>query len=190
MLLVESRRSLVSPFESLARIKTIHAEQQTVNVAMLTLKEERKPLADPLEFVKQQLGEADEGKFQKQQLEETAVRFAQTKRQYLDDLLNDYNRYRGLLEIQEVSRNELVAQIAENRKYIDEKALWVRNTNRISMADFNASINGVRAFFDPPGWSALGEDLVNRVASKPHEMALGACGLMVIVLMSRRLTKK
>ncbi len=190
MALVESRRRLESPFESLARIKAIRSERKTVNVAVLTLEEEREPLVDPVEFIKQQIGQGGNANFEQEKLSVAAVRFAETKLQYLDGLLNDYRQYRGLLEELEVSRNDLVAQIAENRKYIDEMALWVRNTAPISIKDVRTSVAGLRAFFEPEDWLAMGNVLRQRVTSKPHETALGACGLMVVVLMTRRLKQK
>ena len=186
MMLVESRRRLAMPFESLARIKEIQAELQTINVALLTLDAEREPLADPADFVEEQIKSKSRTVFD-ENLTSMAVKFAQTKRQYLDGLLNDYNQYRGKLTNLEVKRRELVNQIEVNRAFIDEQALWVRNADPVSMSDFQNSGEAFGAFFDTAEWSAIGGELTARSKSKPHEAALGLCGFIILGLIARRL---
>ena len=161
MLLVESRRNLEHPYESAARIREIQTELQVVNVAVLALEEERKPLSDPLEFVKQQIGDDWEALISdpKKDIKKMAVKFAQTKRQYLDDLLNDYNQYRGLLGELTVQRKELLRQIQTNKNYIDEQALWVRNTEPVAVNDFQNSLEGLQRFFSPESWGEIWANL-------------------------------
>ena len=191
MLLVESRRNLEHPYESAARIREIQTELQVVNVAVLALEEERKPLSDPLEFVKQQIGDDWEALISdpKKDIKKMAVKFAQTKRQYLDDLLNDYNQYRGLLGELTVQRKELLGQIQTNKNYIDEQALWVRNTEPVAVNDFQNSLEGLQRFFSPESWGEIWANLRRRMRSRPHESGLGFCGIVMVALMTRRLKK-
>ena len=187
MLLVESRRSLASPFESQSRIKEIQAGQQTINVATLTLEEERKSLSDPAEFVANELGQVADQVVGGEPLSKMAIKFVQTKRQYLDDLLNDYNQYLGLLSSLTVDRQELIDQISDIRGYIDEKALWVRNADPVSVNDIWDSAVGLKSFFAPERWGEIGAEFTRRIRTKPHESILGACGICVLLIFTRRL---
>ena len=188
MMLVESRRQLDPPFESLARIKVIQAELQSINVAVVLLEEERRPLADPAIYVDEQILNSDQ--VLGEQVKQTAIKFAQNKRQFLDELLNDYNRYRGLLTSLEVARQKLVDQISENRNYIDQQAIWVRNADPVCAGDLGESVRGLVDFFHPGSWTTMGNAFITRIKTKPHEMALGAIGLLAMFMTTRRLNRR
>lgn len=187
MLLVQSRRSLGSPSESQIRIKEIQAEQQSVTIAQFALEEERKSLADPAEFVAKELGKVADQVVGDEPLSAMAIKFVQTKRQYLDDLINDYNQYLGLLAQLTVDRKELINQINEIRSYIDENALWVRNADTLSMNDLTGSAAGLTSFFSPPAWNELGADFAKRIRNQPYQFGLGLGGVFVLMIFTRRL---
>lgn len=189
VMLVESRRSLVSPFESLARIKELQLELRTLNIALISLEEERESLADPAAFVESELKGVSDQVVHGHPLSEMAIKFVQTKREYLDALIKNYNQYRGLLTELDVSRNKLISQINELSNYIDTKALWVRNVEPIAISDLSHSSTAVKEFFAPDGWTDVRQQIVSRVKSKPHEFGLGMTGLVVLMVFTRRLKK-
>jgi chromosome segregation ATPase len=187
MLLVQSRRSLGSTSESQIRIKEIQVEQQSVTIALFSLEEERKSLADPAEFVAKELGKVADQVIDGEPLSAMATKFVQTKRQYLDDLINDYNQYLGLLAQLTVDRKKQIDQINEIRDYIDENALWVRNADPLSMNDLAGSAAGLASFFAPQPWAEMGANFANRIAKRPYESVLGMGGVLVLIIFTRRL---
>ncbi len=179
-----------SPSESQIRIKEIQAEQQTITIAQIALEEERKSLSDPAEFVANELNEVADQVVGGEPLSAMAIKFVQTKRQYLDDLTNDYNQYLGLLAQLSVDRKKLIDRITEIRSYIDEKALWVRNADPVSLNDVAGSASGLRSFFSPGAWGEIGMDFTGRFRKRPHESLLGICGVFVLLIFTRRLKQQ
>ncbi len=185
MLLVETRRNLIAPIESMMRIPKIRTELQGVSQATIQLRNERESLADPQAFVAEQLSITTDS--HDESLIKMANEFVLTKRQFLDDLINDYESYRGLLSKVSVERKALVAQISSIREFIDENALWIRSADPFAVKDLRDSRAGLSAFFATSGWTQMGRQLRTRLTHRPHEAALAACGFFALFVFTRRL---
>ncbi len=184
-LLVENRRVLLPPFESYARIREIDTELQAVNTKLLRLDEEREPLALPREFVNSLLPGTNGSSLTQDDLADTALKMTETKRQYLDDLRSDFDRYRGLLSDLATQRQTLVTETVEARSFIDEHALWIRSTATIGPADLKPAARGLATFFAAGEWSKLGSELLDSLLHKPQRTALWVVSLAGLVLFTR-----
>lgn len=192
MLLVEHRRNLTPTFESQARIEEIRTELQKVRLANLQLTEERDGLAT-VDEVANQLVESYKNQSTPMmvsvaQFEKMARELATNHRTLLQNLEQDYDIYLNMLADVETNRLNLISKIRETREYIDEKALWVRSSNSVSLSnDLAESRDAMRAYFDRQSWVNLTRHAKEQIIDSPYETALAGFGLIGILVVTRRL---
>ncbi|MEM7452841.1 MAG: hypothetical protein AAF456_00670 [Planctomycetota bacterium] len=186
-LLVENRRELLPPYESLARVREIKDELQALNLDVLHLQEEREPLAHTREFVEELIRGQQANGLSQQQFSEEAQRMTEAKRNYLNDLIADFDTYRGLLSDVANNHETLAARTWEAREYIDQHALWIQSSSPVSLNDVQPAMRGVAAFFAPAEWSKLGLELTDSLLHKPQRTALWVVSLLGLALFTNRI---
>ncbi len=81
-------------------------------------------------------------------------RLLQTKRKYLEALVDDDNTYFADLVETDSKQRELLAQADAFRDYIDQRVLWVRSTHPIAPADAGKTLSAIAWIFRPSNWWA------------------------------------
>ena len=186
MLLVELRRNLVPTGASQSRIRQISNELKDCNLVVVQLTEERAELHDPVAYVEVLIQRADPF----DSLLNMGLKFVDSKREYLDQLVADNQEYLKLLRNVEVNHQQLIDQLNEVRTYIDENALWIRSADPLSLSDYLPVAHGAVAFCDLSEWQNAWERIKNRMGQRPYETAVATSGLFFLFIFTRRLKKR
>ena len=186
MLLVELRRNLVPTGASQLRIRQISNELQDCNLVVVQLTEERAELHDPVAYVKVLIQRNDP----LDPLLNRGLKFVDSKRDYLDQLVADNQEYLKLLQNVEVNHQQLIDQLNEVRTYIDKNALWIRSADPLSLSDYLPVAHGAIAFCDRSEWQGALNRVKNRMGQRPYETAIATSGLFFLFVFTRRLKKR
>lgn len=141
MLLRKQRGELPSLTFHRDRLKGIEVELPQVQLASLELEEEREAIADldpAVELVVKELSGV-EHQFQPAELKRIVHEFLETKKKYLDDLLNDNDAYQDALGELDIVTRKLIGKTTEFCNYIDKHVLWIRSADPIATADLKQS---------------------------------------------------
>ncbi len=110
------------------------------------------------------------------------------QRRILDDLLRDYRTYLDRLSDLEINTRRLLSQVREFADYIDERILWIRSTERISLRTFSLAREQLRRLAAPAMWIEAMQHARSRVAHKTAPIA-GLLVLWVALFLTRRLLR-
>ncbi len=186
MLLVELRPNLMTTGECHIRIRQLQKELSTVNLAKVSLKEERDQLADPQATVKQLIQSEETTS----PLARKAIQFVETKRDYLDQLMDDYQTYGRMVSVVSEERKKLVDEINRTQAWIDVNALWVRSSDPVALSNLSLAGKGLSDFFNAPRWSELAGTTVRRIGNRLYESILALCFMFVLLAVNRRVKQK
>lgn len=186
ILMVEIRRKLPRPFQSLARVSEIKAEQRKLSLKQLELNEERKPLSHPMEYVDQRFADIVSEKLSEEELLSMALEFVENIRTQYDQLSSDHHQYTELLAKIAAERKELIHEITTTMAFVDEKSLWMQSAKSLGIDHLRKSKVGAKEFFSPAQWWGLFDCLSCRMTTRPHESAAGFFGLVALFVFSRR----
>lgn len=186
MLLVDLRRNLNSTGASHIRIRHLQTELRRVNLKKVGLNEERDELSDPM-IVVSKLIDVDE---QGSDLITKAVDLVKKKRDFVDQLVVEYQSYGR--EVSEVSqaRKKLIDEINETISYIDENALWIRSAEPVGLADFKDVKTGIDQFFASDRWSEMALTTQQHAIGRPYESAMATLFLLGMLAVKRRVKRK
>ena len=185
MLLVDLRRNLTTTGESHIRIQQLQTELRKLNLAKVGLNEERNELGDPVQLILSQT-KIPEG----HDLFPNAMEFVNTKREYLDQLINDYQSYgRTVSEVSE-ARKKLIDEVNETVAYIDENAIWIRSAEPIRLPDIQVAKEAVDQFFDLDQWAQIVANTQQRATQRPYESAFATLTLVTLMVFNRRMKFK
>ncbi len=81
-------------------------------------------------------------------------RLLQTKRKYLEALVDDDNSYFADLVDTDSKQRELIAQADAFRDYIDQRVLWVRSTHPLAPGDARKTLSAIAWILRPSNWWA------------------------------------
>ena len=164
-------------------------ELQRVQMAMFDLQKEREGLGDLEEKIEQttlELSSTSLPDLGADRAEAMVREIMETRQQYIDKLLNDYEAYHDDLSDLEVKTHEVLEQIAEYRAYIDEHVLWIRSAAPLSWTSF-AEMGGslLRIVNTEHGFLALPKVLWQLLAKRPWGSCLLLFGLFGLVPLRR-----
>ncbi len=184
MELVDLRRNLQSTGESHIQIRELQTELRRVNLSKVGLNEERDGLADLAAAVQKELKIGEQ-----HVLFPNAIEFMESKREYLFQLIKDYQSYgRKISEVSE-ARKKLIDEINETIIYIDENAIWIRSAEPISIADVKSIVSELDSFFDSDSWAELVASSQQRALKRPYELSFAAFVFVVLVAINRRVKR-
>lgn len=186
LLLVDVRRKMVRPFKSLQRIRAINRELQQISLDRLNLNERREPLSHPHEYAASMLEGVHSDSISDQELSNMAVEIVESIREQYDQLSAGHHMYIDLLGKIVAEREALVREIDATMEFVNQKSLWVRSAQPISIEQVAKSRHGITHFFSPQQWAELAGELLNRCTTCPHETAAGLIGLMALLTISQR----
>ena len=148
------------------RIRFVRQVTPKIHLSALDLEDARDSLADldtALAGVMSQLAGTIR-QYDRQYISQMVLELLQTKRDLLDDLLRDHDRYITLLGELELSQRELLDQSEHFVNYIDERVLWIRSSEPIGRADVAAATTGLNSLTLPTKWWRIVRAIQSRAA--------------------------
>ena len=182
MLLVELRRNLMTTGESHIQIRKLQHQLREVSLSNVGLQAERDELADPASKVKQIINTDDLDS----PLAIKAKEFLTTKRDYLDQLIDDYQSYGRLISEVSLARKKLIEEINQTMAYIDKNAIWIRSSAPARLSDFKVAKAGLAAFCKGRQWYEVTENIRSRMWNRMYESAIAVFSLALLAGANRR----
>jgi potassium-dependent mechanosensitive channel len=169
LMLRDQREQLPDVAQLRSRLLFIEREMPDSRYQAIELKEERQRIGDPdgsvLE-VRNQLAQPmsdDAWKMIEPRVRETLLR----QRRTLDDLLRDYDSYLNDLSNLEVNTRRLLLQVHEFAGYIDERILWIRSTEPLSLRTLTLAREQLKKLAAPAVWNEALQLGVRRIGHQP-----------------------
>lgn len=110
------------------------------------------------------------------------------QRRTVDDLLRDYRTYLDRLSDLEINTRRLLSQVREFADYIDERILWIRSTERLSLRTFSLAREQLKRLAAPAVWIEAAQHARSRVAQQMAPMT-GLLLLWVVLFLTRRVLR-
>jgi len=192
-LLLRSRRD---EMPSLAKHREVmhHSteEFQRAQLALLELKAERTPFADPTLKSESILASLSgvEKQFAPNVLASMVDELVAKRREYLDALIADFEAYRANMTELESQTSIYVGEIQVYSSYIDERVLWIRSADLLSKKDLDESKQALASICNIGAAQRLGKAISNHATSRPWAVALGLTGIVLLFSFRRRMREK
>ena len=117
------------------RRAAVSGRQATIDEAQYQLFEyddERQELADPDSLVQRILEKSRPSRAEDPVLKAAAHEVLACKREYLDALIRNHNKYFDTLVELDTAERQIIALTEQYQQYIDERVLWIRSGNLLS----------------------------------------------------------
>ena len=186
MLLVDLRRNLMTTGESHIQIRKLQNELRKVSLSNVSLQEERDELADPVAKVREIINGDD----LTSPLAVKAKEFVTTKRDYLDQLIDDYQSYGKLISEVSQSRKKLIEEINQAMAYVDKNAIWIRSSEPARVSDFESAQQGLAAFLNARDWYEISESVRQRMSNRIYESAIALFSMAFLIGANRRFRRR
>jgi potassium-dependent mechanosensitive channel len=169
LMLRDEREKLPDVAQLRSRLLFIEREMPESRYQSIELKEERHRIGDPdgsVQEVRNRLAQPmsdDAWKMIEPKVRETLQR----QRRTLDDLLRDYDIYLDDLSNLEVNTRRLLLQVDEFAGYIDERILWIRSTEPLSLRTLTLAREQLKKLAAPAVWNEALQIGVRRIGHQP-----------------------
>ncbi len=94
---------------------------------------------------------------------------------------NENTYFEDLVEL-ESTEQQLIKAVNEYEKYVDERVLWIRSSELISLDDFRASLTALKWFGDPEEWASTLRSLWNDFVQQAVSAGLSAVLWLTLLL--------
>lgn len=194
LLLRQSRSGLPEPRQYLKEIQEAQRNASASQFKLVGLREERTRYVDLESRVSEVMSEVEAGDaesglsdFEKGFIERAAREQLQNRRKYLDDLIADYETYTSILAELEVGRLKMVELLKHFANYIDERILWIRSADRISLKDFSQDMSELKSSFSSESLRLAAGQFGNDFKNNPLPTILGVVVVIGLIALRRRL---
>ncbi len=177
MLLLATHRKL--PSEAEFRIQNNETRQQIKDVNLELLQAER-----TLEEEKERLASLEDELA-------TAKRKAQSieTMETAKSLVAEYNSLNHALIELAAEREKMIAAIKDQRYFLDNKLLWVKNADPLGLETICGSSEAIWKLVQPVQWINLLSGLGERIVNHPLDAVVWVAGLLFLRWLSRRLSR-
>jgi len=120
---------------------------------------------------------------QRKSLDPRIREMLQTKRKYLDDLLQDYKSYfQGLVDLDSKER-ELINHTERFNTYIEELVLWIPSSTTLTPTIVRPAFQVLRSILSPRDWGAVFKAMLGDVILNPliYIIAFTAFGILLFL---------
>lgn len=156
---------------------------------LLEYDDERQDLANPELPVQRILANAGVRHAQNLELLEAATReLFDRKREYLDALIHNYNKYFDTLVELDATDQKITSLVKKYQQYIDERVLWIRSGNPlVSEWKFDQSDSWL---IDPQYWAEIPQQLLGDVRENRTIYGFALLGFAILLVRRRRLRRR
>ena len=163
------------------------------HLLLIELKDERRDVADinaKTESVIAQLDPQELVKFDPNSVKLAVSQLLTKRRDLLAKLIADEDKLLRDLSELDVANEGLNDQVVELRGFLDERVLWVRSDEMLSVEDFRKSTVAFAALLDPSNWNEAIRSVCDETIRRPSALA-AAIGLLILAFAFRqRLSQK
>ncbi|MCA9123261.1 MAG: mechanosensitive ion channel [Planctomycetaceae bacterium] len=192
-LLLRRQRDQLPPLTNCReRLRSVETETPTIHLSLLDLQDERELLDDReaiINGVLSQLSSKDR-QFDDASYSQMIDELLTTKVELLNKLIRDHDEYLRLLSEMEVAQNELVARTQESEAFIDERVLWIRSSEPISLAHFSQAWIELQNLSQPAQWAAVLSVIKKRVTERPLLAVLAILAVVLMILCRDRFRRQ
>lgn len=191
--LLRKKRSELPDARALAR--DIDDRARTISryeLELIDLRSQRTALADPSGVVDAELalllGQFDDEEWGR--LRELMLGLVQSKREALDLLMGEMDRYLTALINVNVSSQDLLTLTRASQDFIDENVLWIQSGPPLSLATLRDAAGPAWFISNPDNWRSAATDLWSLVRRRPATYALPVALFLAIAATRPRLRKQ
>jgi potassium-dependent mechanosensitive channel len=169
LILRDQRERLPDVAQLRSRLFFVEHEMPEYRYQAIELKEQRQRIGDPdgsVQDVRDQLTHPMSDAAWKS-IEPRVREVLQRQRSTLDELLRDYNMYLDDLSNLEINTRRLLVQVREFADYIDERILWIRSTELLSLRTFSSARQQLKKLAAPAVWSEAFQHALHRLGYHP-----------------------
>ena len=161
----------------------------SVQLRQIELREQRTELADVDTLVEQAVAGLDPSLAagERERIATLMRDLLETRRRYLDALIEDYETYFQRLVDFDAAQQQLIERTERLIRYIDERILWVPSGRSVQAELLSDGLDAARWLFDPRNWGQLGRALAEVAVRRPLSSAVVAGLLLLALPLSRRL---
>jgi len=173
------------------KIADRQAELSDVQVRLIELEDRRDELVDIEPTVRDALAGLDPGVSESDRQEAaTAIRdLLESRRKYLDSLINDFQAYRDKLVDLTVEETELIGRIKRSEDYIKEHILWVPSAPLPSMNELRRTTKALQWLFNEAEWRGTARMLAAGLRSRWLSLPIVLPVLLGLLFMRGRLVR-
>ncbi len=189
-LLLRKQRDQLPDTRALSeRLRFIETEMPRVQLDMLEYEEEREKMGDPETSVEEVIDGLDGSikKYDPSYVKQMVRELLDSKRKYLDDLLNDYNAYLEDLGELELSVVKLTAQTEAYANFISENVLWVQSAPPVGRNELTHAAAALAWLGEPAHWGAGAGAVWRDITANPLLYVLALALLAPLIYYQRHL---
>jgi len=189
-LLLRSQRSHL-PDPAVYRRKQYSAEEDIVRLQteQMPLEDERNDLSDIESQVEASLNLVSAADVENGELRQMTVELLTDRRDYLDDLLADYNSCLLMLGETDVTCRRLETTIGEYESYIDERVLWIRSAPAVDTGLVKKTLTAIEDFLSHRQWPTVWKFVVRDAQTYWPLYGLFLTGFLAIAVSNRRMRR-
>ncbi len=170
LLLRKQRAELPDIRERQLHIRLRQGEIGRAQLRLVELEEQRTALFDPVARAEELVATADPppaSEEERRHLVEAVSELLEAKRNYISDLIADYDAYFVTLVDLDAKERELIERAQGYRAFIDEHVLWIRSGAVLGVATFRDLWPALVWIVSPRNLGELGEAVAVAIAVRP-----------------------
>lgn len=181
LLLRKKRSELPGTVEFTQRAHFVQTTMPAAHLQLLEWKRQRREVDDPEEAAKAIYKSLDESfaNANQTQVLQVLTRVLSDRRELLDKAIPDQDTLLQDLNELELVNQQTLEQVTEFRQYLNQRVLWIRSTDIISINDLREAQDGLATILSPTRW---GETLQVGGAAMLRRPAV-AFGLLAVVIL-------
>lgn len=186
VLLRKKRSELPTSLEFLDRDAFVKSEMPKAHLQLMEWKKLHRELSDPAETAERMLGQLDEltDQFGRPQVLKVVTSLFTARKELLDVAIPDQETYLHELNDLDLSNQTLQAEVKEFRAYLDQRVLWMRSDDILTVNDLSQAARGMVALIAPERWVIVARVGFGDLLRSP-EIGVGVLALFVLIMMFR-----
>jgi potassium efflux system protein len=167
------------------------AEIADTQLRMIELEEARRKVASITPAAEAILAtiDGDAAPIDRVAIKESARQLVSQKRDYLDSLIDDYDKYfLALIELDNAEK-ELMQEASRYERYIDEHVLWIRSAKALSPLAIPNAVEAALWLVSPLAWAEVVASLYRTATQRPVLLGLALAPLGLLFYFQSRLRR-
>jgi potassium efflux system protein len=154
LLLRKKRSELPSVADFVSRATFVQQTMPAAHLQLMEWKRQRAEVEDPEDASKMmaQSLDASLAGADPEQVSKVLIRLLTDRRALLEKAIPDQNTLLEDLNQLELANQTLREQVAEFRRYLNQRVLWIRSTDLISLGELREARNGLKMILQPARW--------------------------------------
>lgn len=154
VLLLKQRDELPRDLEFQERSAFVQKVMPEAHLKLMELNQLRRQMSDPAEMATQMLSSFSKSlaNYDQQQVLDVVTGLLSDRRDFLDKASVDQNTYLQDLNDLELANQALQEQVSEFRQYLDQRVMWIRSAEPMTLVDAKQAGQGILTLASPSRW--------------------------------------